>query len=153
MYPVMLNLKNKPVVVVGGGKIATRKINGLLKAGAVVTVISPNLNNHVALERIKWKKQFFDIDKDQALLNDAWLIFACTDDLELNRKIKSVVNPHQWVNVTSEQTASDFFNTAVIENNQWTIGISTNGKSPTQAKQLKQKLTQWLDENQEDLFD
>ena len=82
MYPVMMNIQNKPVVIIGGGKVAARKIKTLLSEGAKVTVISPEINEVIpkslGLNGFKgatklgvWKGQ---------------VVFACTDNQEVNKE-------------------------------------------------------------------
>ena len=54
MYPVMMNIQDKPVVIIGGGKVAARKIKTLLSEGAKVTVISPEINDAIPKSQVEW---------------------------------------------------------------------------------------------------
>lgn len=140
MYPVMLNLVGQPVAVVGGGKVATRKITTLLAAGAQVTVISPQLAPQIPQNQVRWLAQPYRRELVQAMV----LIIACTDQPALNAQIRREAQPGQWVNNTSDHRDSDFYNVAQVQQGPVTIAISTGGHSPQLAKKLKQALTTWL---------
>ena len=164
-YPVMLNLEGKSVVVVGGGKIAARKISHLVDAEAVVTVISPKisitLKSYVQHNQIRWLKQPYSFNT----LSRCYpvLVFAATDSELLNRQIAADSRRiGAWANSVSASQDSDFHNTAVIEQYPLTIGISTNGTSPALLKMIKaqiekavgehlQILSQWLGEVRPDI--
>ncbi|WP_279384085.1 precorrin-2 dehydrogenase/sirohydrochlorin ferrochelatase family protein [Lentilactobacillus kisonensis] len=72
------------------------------------------------------------------------LIFACTDDFEVNQRVKREAKPFQLVNNTSNKHHSDFYNVAQINTDNFMITVSTNGVSPSAAKQLKAKMLTWL---------
>jgi len=88
-YPVMLNLTGKSVVVVGGGKIAARKIARLIEADAVVTVISPkvtlSIKHYVQDNQVRWLKQPYSLNT----LSRCYpvLVFAATESEQINRQI------------------------------------------------------------------
>src|SRR5688572_16471075 len=131
-YPVMLNLTGKAVVVVGGGKIAARKIARLIEADAVVTVISPKVVMSIK-HHVRWLKQPYSMNT----LSRCYpvLVFAATESEQINRQIAADSRRiGAWVNVLSESGESDFHNVAVIEHPPLTIGISTNGTSPALLK-------------------
>lgn len=142
MYPIMLNLKDKKITVVGGGYIASRKIKDLLENKALVKVISPSLHKDINRDKIIWVKKKYEKND----LKDADLIFACTDSKEANEQIKKDALPNQWVNITSNKELSDFYNMATFNWNEYKISISSEGNSPSKTKQLKEKLFQILNE-------
>ncbi len=145
MYPVILNLKNKPVVVIGGGKVAARKIKGLVRSEACVTVVSPSLDPSIDLATINWVPRTYQPTD----LLEACLIFACVDDNSINEQIQLDAAPTQWVNVVSNKEVADFYNMAVLDYDGLSIGISTNGVSPSRAKQTRKQLEIWLKEQNE----
>ena len=80
MYPVFLDIAGKLCVVIGGGGVAERKVNGLLEAGAFIRVISPEATEELKTlsrsGRIEWRKKTYSPDD----LDRAFLVFAATDD-------------------------------------------------------------------------
>ncbi|MCF6165843.1 Siroheme synthase [Furfurilactobacillus rossiae] len=139
-YPILLNLTDRHVLVVGGGKIAARKINGLLTAGAIVTVIAPKLVDQIDTTKITWYQRNYEA----ADLRGETIIFAATDDENLNHQIWQSAGQTQWVNDVSNHRTSDFFNVAQVRTKKVLIGISTFGQSPSKAKRLKKQLQDWI---------
>lgn len=139
-YPVMLNLAHKRVAVIGGGKVAARKIRGLLAVQADVTVVSPTLDSQIDRSRIHWLAHPYRRED----VTQMSLIWACTDDQVVNQQVTDEASELQWVNNTSNQTVSDFFNMAVLRENDVLVTVSTNGQSPTLAKKIKRDLRPWL---------
>ncbi|MBO1581756.1 precorrin-2 dehydrogenase [Bacillus sp. XF8] len=137
MYPIMCNLQGKMVVIIGGGTIAYRKAAGLENTGALVTIVSPYICEEMKnLTYITWKKKTFTEEDIQ----DAHLIYAATNDHDVNMMVKQAAHEFQWVNVVSDGTESSFHTPAVIRNDEYVISISTSGKNPSFAKRIKQKL-------------
>ncbi|ADY21455.1 precorrin-2 dehydrogenase [Bacillus paranthracis] len=138
MYPLMLNLNKKVVVIIGGGKIAYRKASGLKDTGAFVTVISPEICAEMKeLPYITWKQKTFSNDD----IKDAHLIYAATNQHAVNLMVKQAAHNFQWVNVVSDGTESSFHTPGVIRDNEYVVTISTSGKDPSFTKRLKQELT------------
>lgn len=137
MYPLMLNLNKKVVVIIGGGKIAYRKASGLKNTGAFVTVISPEICEEMKeLPYITWKQKNFTNDD----IKDAHLIYAATNQHAVNLMVKQAAHDFQWVNIVSDGTESSFHTPGVIRNDEYVITISTSGKDPSFTKRLKQEL-------------
>lgn len=141
-YPIILDLANKKIAVVGGGKIAARKINSLLAIKVSPTVISPKLANSIPLEQIHWIQDYYQ--RKYVMTMD--LIIACTNNLQVNRQIVQEATVRQLVNDTSEKNYSNFYNMATITQNDLLIGLSTIGKSPAKVKKIKKMLEKWLDQ-------
>lgn len=141
-YPIILDLANKKIAVVGGGKIAARKINSLLAIKVSPTVISPKLENSIPLEQIHWIQDYYQ--RKYVMTMD--LIIACTNNLQVNRQIVQEATACQLVNDTSEKNYSNFYNMATITQNDLLIGLSTIGKSPAKVKKIKKMLEKWLDQ-------
>ncbi|MCP1125384.1 precorrin-2 dehydrogenase [Bacillus sp. 3103sda1] len=138
LYPLIFNLQGKIVVIIGGGKIAYRKAVGLKDTGAIVTVVSPDICEEMEkLSYITWKQKAFT-EED---IKDAHLIYAATNHHDVNMMVKQAAHDFQWVNIVSDGTQSSFHTPAIIRNNEYIVSISTSGKDPAFAKQIKQKLT------------
>ncbi|PJF39926.1 MAG: bifunctional precorrin-2 dehydrogenase/sirohydrochlorin ferrochelatase [Chloroflexi bacterium] len=143
IYPVMLNIRGRRCVVVGGGRVAFRKVIGLLNAGAEVIVISPQLNalltKLVDQSQIKWQSQRYV----NGLLkpHQPFVVIAATDSPDVNRVVADDAEAlGALVNIVDESAESDFNNMAVIDRSPLTIAISTGGASPALTTHLKQKL-------------
>ncbi len=144
LYPVMMNLQGRTVVVVGGGRVAGRKIRGLLDTGALIAVISPELQPEVeklALEnRIQWIREPFHA----ALLeqfSEIALIFGATDSVEASREIRAVCEAKRIpCNIADVPDLCSFVVPAVITQGDLMIAISTGGASPALARRIREDL-------------
>jgi len=140
-YPISLNLTKKQVVVVGGGKIAERKIIGLMEAGATITVISPEITNPLfelsQSGKINWvEKPFTEQD-----LKHAFLIIAATNKIDVNLKVKEAASPNQLICLIDNPEQSNFIFPSVINRGKLHIAVSTSGASPLLAKKIKQEIS------------
>ncbi|MBA3926824.1 precorrin-2 dehydrogenase/sirohydrochlorin ferrochelatase family protein [Listeria rustica] len=140
-YPVLLQLTDKNVTIIGGGKIATRKARGLLTTGANITVVAPTFTeelHQMSVHRIQANYQAQHLSK-------AFLIFCCTNDSQVNAQIIQDASPQQLINDCTDKSRSDFFNMATLQQEDHLIAISTNGNNPTRAKEILQKIRQSAD--------
>ncbi|MBS4209464.1 NAD(P)-dependent oxidoreductase [Bacillus sp. FJAT-50079] len=137
VYPVIMKLKGKNVVIVGGGSIALRKARGFVGTGANIMIISPEINKELLqLPCIQWRKKEFSADD----IRDAHLIFAATNNQEVNQSVCQSAHEFQWVNDTSDSENSSFITPAVVRKEQLLLTVSTSGASPILAKEIKQEL-------------
>lgn len=143
LYPISLDLKDKLCVVVGGGKVAYRKIQRLLDCGAVVKVISPNVEpelEHSLKEHslLTWVKTSYTGAAD---LLGASLVFVATDDPILNEQIGLEASSLGiFVNIASNAQLGDFIVPAAFSKGDLQISISTGGKVPGLSKLIKENL-------------
>jgi precorrin-2 dehydrogenase / sirohydrochlorin ferrochelatase len=148
-YPVILRLEGKTVVIVGGGKVAERKITGLLGTGAVLIVVSPEASDEIQrLNRegkIAWKQKPFS-DGD---IKDAFLIFAATNNLEINQLIRNSAASHQLVTIADDPGESDFHVPAHFGRGLLSIAVSTGGASPSLASKIREQLEEQFDDSYE----
>ncbi|MGG0655837.1 NAD(P)-binding protein [Rummeliibacillus pycnus] len=149
-YPMMLNIENQLVVVVGGGKVATRKVASLLKAQAHVTVISPEISPKLKRlfeeNTIQWRKKDFAPDD----LNDAFLIIAATNSSKINELVAQSASKHQICNIVDREELSQFIVPSVVRRGPLTIAVSTSGANPKLAKEIKKELEEQYDDSYED---
>ena len=152
-YPVMLGLEGKVVVIVGGGKVAERKVRGLLESGARVVVVSPEATEELqrlsSVGKIKWAQRPF-LPED---LQEAFMIFAATDDKDLNQLVRVSAEPHQLVTVVDDPNGSDFHLPSSFQRGRLSIAVSTGGASPMLAKKIREQLEQEFDESYEDYLE
>ena len=137
-YPAFLNLQGKRVVVVGGGKVAERKILALLKAGADVTVISPEITKRIAGEKLKGRVKHISRQYRRGDSRKAFLVIAATSSQEINRRVSE--EAPCLVNVVDTPSLCNFIVPSVIQRGMLTIAISTGGVSPALSKSIRKEL-------------
>lgn len=141
-YPLFLDLTGQPVVVVGGGQVATRKVRTLLRAGAVVTVVSPALAPALRrTKRITWVRRAYRVGD----LRGARVVIAATDNLQVNERVcRDALRRRLLVNCIAPPAAGNFIVPSLVRRGGITLAISTGGASPAFAKQLRRDLEQFL---------
>ncbi len=140
-YPVYLQLQEQPCVVVGGGKIAQGKVEGLLSAHAHVTVISPTLT--MRLQEMAEQSQIVYISRtyQPGDLAGAFLVICATDQSAINHQVWEEASANrQLVNVVDDTPHCNFIAPAILRKGDLTIAISTGGKAPALAVRLKEQL-------------
>ncbi|RED43227.1 precorrin-2 dehydrogenase/sirohydrochlorin ferrochelatase [Winogradskyella eximia] len=154
LYPIFLKAKNLNILIVGGGYVAEEKLTFLLKSSpdANVTMVSPmyrsgtiNIANTGNVKRIE------DSYKN-SYLKDHHVVIATTDIPEVNIKIYEDCRlQSKLVNVADNPPYCDFYMGGIVTKGNVKVAISTNGKSPTTAKRLRQFFEDVIPENIDDL--
>jgi precorrin-2 dehydrogenase/sirohydrochlorin ferrochelatase len=148
-YSVFLDLRGKRCLVVGGGRVAERKVFGLLRAGAQVRVVSPNLTPRLvvlaAKKRIALTPRAYrqgDLEEGEAPARRApLLVFAATDDPETQAAIqRDAEGVGALVNVADDRSRSSFLVPATFMQGDLQVAISTSGASPALARRLRRQL-------------
>jgi precorrin-2 dehydrogenase/sirohydrochlorin ferrochelatase len=137
-YPIFLNLKKKKCVVVGGGKIAERKVLSLLKANADVTVISPSLTERLKKESSCGKINHISREYRKGDLKNAFLVIAATASDDINKRVSE--NATNLINVVDTPSMCNFIVPSVIRRGLLTIAISTSGVSPALSKTIRKEI-------------
>jgi precorrin-2 dehydrogenase/sirohydrochlorin ferrochelatase len=137
-YPVFLDLKGKQCVVIGGGKVAERKVLRLIRAGARVKVISPELTE--SLNAGRSKKVFRHVAREfrQGDLKGAFLVIAATSNELINRKISE--EAPFLVSIADAPEKGNFVSPAFLQKGPLAIAVSTGGASPAMASAIKKEL-------------
>lgn len=140
-YPVFLDLNEKLCVVIGGGDVAERKVNGLLGSGASVTVVSPimtlGLESLVEDRLINWKSREYMTGD----LKGSFLAIAATDHEEVNQSVAEEASGLGiLLNVADVTSLCNFIAPSVVQRGEVTVAISTGGASPALARKLRQTL-------------
>jgi precorrin-2 dehydrogenase/sirohydrochlorin ferrochelatase len=137
-YPVFLNLRGRKAVVVGGGRVAGRKISALLKAGADVTVISPSLTP--GLQKALSRRKIVHLSRSyrRGDLKGAFLVIAATDSPETNREVAN--DAPALVNVVDVPSECNFIAPSVVRRGPLLLAVSTSGTSPAFARTLRKEL-------------
>lgn len=141
LYSVSLNLTNKKATVFGGGKVAERKIKTLLETGAKINLISPKTTNYLEdlfyKKRICWIKDVYS----PTYIKESFLVIAATNDRIINSTIsKHCQEQNILVNVVDSLEDSSFIVNASVKRGDLNIAISTSGKSPALAKQIRKEI-------------
>lgn len=139
-YPVCLNIAGRSCLVIGGGRVAERKAGGLLECGAEVCVISPRLSAGLRLlyEQgiIRWRQRGYESDD----VRGAFLVMAATDDHEVQDMVVADCGRHNIpLNVADVPDKCNFILPALVRRGSLSIAVSTSGKSPALAKELKER--------------
>ncbi|WP_421595491.1 siroheme synthase CysG [Rahnella sp. PD4] len=139
--PIFADLKQRPVLVVGGGEVAARKIDLLLRAGAQVRIVaqalSPELEQRRQAAEISWSAQAFLPEQ----LDDVFLVIAATDDAALNAEVFAQANlRHVLANVVDDQPKCSFIFPSIVDRSPIVVAISSSGKAPVLARMLREKL-------------
>lgn len=149
-YPMMVNLHGKRCLVVGGGRVAERKIGSLLASGADVMVVSPACTDQVAAwastGQITLVARTF-VPED---VREAVIIVAAANDPAVNLSVHQACLPHQWVNIADRPDLCTFTVPSVVERGDLQIAISTGGHNPGLAKKLRRQLEEWIGPEYED---
>ncbi|ERK12503.1 Siroheme synthase [Pantoea sp. AS-PWVM4] len=146
--PLFADLKNRPVLVVGGGDIAARKIELLQRAGARVLVAARELGHELQalheIAAIEWIAQTFDA----AQLDGVFLVIAATDDNALNSQVYEAANArHKLVNVVDDQPKCSFIFPSIVDRSPLVVAISSSGTAPVLARLLREKIEALLPAN------
>ena len=141
-YPLFLDIVNQPVVVVGAGQVAARKVRTLLRAGARVTVISPAAIPAISRRRsICWiRREYRPGD-----LRGAVLAIAATDSPTVNRRVCTEARRRRLlINCITPPAAGNFIVPSLVTVGKIALAISTGGLSPAFAKGLRLDLEKFL---------
>lgn len=142
-YPILLNLQDRQVVVIGGGRVATRKVRHLLSSGAMVLVISPEVSSELQTYADDSRIELIKSSYERDMLNDHMpvLVIAATDDMRLNQVVSQDAHRVRALcNVANGSGQSDFSNMALISQPPLTVALSTSGASPAMLRRLKTQL-------------
>lgn len=137
LYPVSLVVAGKRCVVVGGGQVAARKVEGLLAAGASVTVVAPDICDGI----VRGSSELVRRPYRSGDLDGAWLAIAATDDPEVNASVHADGQAARvWVNAADEPAACAFTLPAVLRRGPVSVAVSTGGHSPSLAGWLRDRI-------------
>ena len=140
-YPLFLNIRGKQCLVVGGGKVALRKVQALLEHGAGIEVVSPTFCRE--LNQLAQDGAIRTIQKDfnKKDLQDALIAVAATDDARTNESVAAEARRRGvLVNVVDNPQNSDFIVPSFFRRGDVIVAVSTSGKSPALARKIRNEL-------------
>ena len=140
-YPVNLLVRGRRVVVVGAGRIAARKIEPLLDAGAVVEVVAPDPCDEVRGWARAGRLTLHERAFAEGDIADAWLALTATDDPAVNAAVHAAGEAGRvWVNSADDPANCSFTLMSVVRRGDLVVSIGTGGRSPALATQLRKQL-------------
>lgn len=154
LYPVFLKVTALNTLIVGGGNVALEKLSFLLKSSpdAKVTMISPFFREETIAKAKEGKVRMVVGNYDESMLEGKHIVIATTDVPAVNLKVYNDCKERAiLVNLADNPPYCDFYMGGIVTKGNVKIGISTNGKSPTMAKRLRQFFESVLPENIDDL--
>jgi precorrin-2 dehydrogenase / sirohydrochlorin ferrochelatase len=145
LYPIGVVLEGRPCLVVGGGPVATSKARGLIDAGAIVTIISPQITDELATFAIaRWHQRAYE----RGDLRGYRLVVAATSSADVNREVFSDGESFNvLVNAADQPDACAFTLPAVTRKGPITMTVATQGQSPAVAQWLRDRAAALLDDS------
>lgn len=139
--PIFADLKQRPVLVVGGGEVATRKVDLLQRSGAEIRIVAqsllPELEQQWQQGRLIWLGTTFE----PCQLDEVFLVIAATDDGALNAKVFAAADKRRvLVNVVDDQPRCSFIFPSIIDRSPLVVAVSSSGQAPVLARMLREKL-------------
>ena len=156
LYPVFLKVAALNVLIVGGGNVGFEKLTFLLKSspGAKVTMVSKVFNSEVIALANRFKVLLVEDAYNSSYLSGKQIVIATTDNLEVNLQVyNDCKEANILVNLADNPAYCDFYMGGIVTKGHVKIAISTNGKSPTAAKRLRQFFEEILPDNINELVE
>ncbi|MGA4463426.1 NAD(P)-binding protein [Bacillus bombysepticus] len=153
MYPLTVRVNEKRVVVIGGGKVAGFKIIPLLKQGADIVVISPELDANLVKLVEEKKIRWYQREYEKSDIKSAFLVVAASSDSILNEQVAEDATENQLVNVITNPESGNVHFPAAIHRGLLNIAVSTGGASPKLAKKIRDEIANKYDETYESYLD
>jgi siroheme synthase len=150
-FPLFVNLENKKILVIGGGKIAYKKITKILEYSANVTIVAEKIEEEklLQLENVKIvDNKRIENDKDiiGELVKDYFLVIAATNDEELNENIAKICDSRGiLINNISSKTEMNAMFGGIVKNDEFQIAVSTGGKNCRRSRAMKSEIQKILD--------
>lgn len=147
-YPIFLDLAQRPCLVIGGGSVAGRKVEGLLQVGAAVTVISPilteRLDGWVKEGRVRYEARRYQTGD----LAGCQLAFVATDDPQVNAAVCEEGRERGvWVNAVDDPAHCDFIVPSVLRRGELVVAVATGGSSPALSRAIREQLEAYFTED------
>ena len=157
LYPVFLKMQELRLLLVGGGNVALEKLSSVLSnsPGTVITIVAPVIREEVRQLLTDYPNcEIIQRGFEETDLDNKEIVLCATDNRELHKQIKSLANQKGLlVNVADTPELCDFYLGSIVQKGDIKIAISTNGKSPTIAKRLKEVLADMLPDEMEEMLD
>ena len=145
LFPVFLDLKDKVVLVVGAGVVATRKVDELAAMGATLRVVAPRITAEIEARASKGELTLERRAFEERDIDGAWFVLASTDDAEAQRKVAEACERSRvFCIAVDDPPNASAYGGGVVRRGPVTIAISTSGEAPALARLLREILEQVL---------
>jgi precorrin-2 dehydrogenase / sirohydrochlorin ferrochelatase len=147
-YMACLDLRGRDCLVVGGGRVATEKVHGLLRSGATVTVVAPEIEPELRHSgAIVHERPFTDSD-----VVGRFVVIAATNDRHVNAAVSTAAERRNTLcNVADDPELCSFILPAVVRRGSIVVGVSTGGASPALAQRIRDDVAALVGPEHEDL--
>lgn len=137
--PIFADLKQRPVLVVGGGDVAARKVDLLQRAGAEIRIVAQSLSPELELQRQRGQLLWLGKTFDPPQLDDVFLAIAATDDNALNAAVFAEADKRRVLaNVVDDQPRCSFIFPSIIDRSPLVVAVSSSGRAPVLARLLRE---------------
>jgi precorrin-2 dehydrogenase / sirohydrochlorin ferrochelatase len=144
-YPVLLDLAGRRCVMIGGGLVAERRVEGLVASGAHVIVISPRLTAALAALAAESRIEHEPRGYRDGDLAGADLAFVATDAGEVNAAVAREARERGiWINAADDPARCTFILPALVRRGDLTVAVATGGASPALARAIREELEAYL---------
>jgi precorrin-2 dehydrogenase len=155
LFPIMLNLEDKHILVIGGGEVAFRKSEDLLNAGGILTIISPDFHDGILKLKEKFKNKIDLINRkyEDGDLKKYLMVFSATNDSAVNKIIhKEASDRNILINAVDDPPNCSFYIPSFIQRGDLILSLSTSGASPSMAGKLRRELEKIIPDNIEEML-
>ncbi len=155
LYPIFVEAKDRPVLVIGGGHVGAEKVRGLLAAEARITLVAPDLIDELREHADAGRIVYIARPYQESDLDGGWeWVMVATDDGAINAEVARAAKARGlWVNAADDPKHCDFILPAVVRKGKITLAASTSGASPALARRLREELDAYLTEDMPALAD
>jgi uroporphyrin-III C-methyltransferase / precorrin-2 dehydrogenase / sirohydrochlorin ferrochelatase len=145
--PLFLQLRSQPAVIVGGGRVAVRKVDLLLRSGSHVTVIAPELREELHKLAESGELRHIPARFESAHLDGAVIVIAATNDHDVNAAVSAASRARRIpVNVVDDPALSTFIFPAIVDRSPIIVAVSSGGESPVLARRVREQIEAILPE-------
>lgn len=144
-FPVFLDSRKIKAVIIGGGDVAARKLELLLKSTNNIIVVSPQacatVERLINTHQLTWHKRCFEI----ADINQVNLVISATDNSELNKQVSELaISQNILVNVVDQPELCTYITPSIVDRNPMLVAISSSGSSPVLVRMLREQIEKLL---------
>src|SRR5699024_2486727 len=141
--PIMIDVSNKKILIVGGGKVAYRKAKTFLKYNGNISILSPNFIKEFdqLIKDYKGQINLIEGHYNKKYINDCLIVIAATSKRKTNKRIAIDCNEvNTLCNIVDSKEESSFISSGIVNNGGITVSISTNGKFPYLSKKIREDI-------------